>query len=182
MANAAKAFAVVDQLQQERLLETYAIGGAIGALFYLEPTHTQDIDIFVHLEPRAGEVLVSLDPLMDRLNQMGYVEWSGDNIVVEGWPVQFIPVFKPVEVEALKNATRRPYGDARPFVMSREYLMAIALDLSRPKDKIRLEQFYRQRAFDPEVLATILRKHGLEEKWRRLLASWDSGPSLLSSG
>jgi len=182
MTSAPKAIAVIEQLMAEGLIAKYAIGGAFGALFYLEPTETFDIDIFVHLDPSEGSFLVSMDPFIDRLEALGYTEWIEDKIVVEGCPIQFIPVAKPIEIEGLQRAERKPLaGEIQPFVFSPEYLMAIALDLSRPKDKVRLEQFHRTGTFNAKALADILKRHNLEEKWRRILKLFEDGPAQLSS-
>lgn len=182
MTNAPKAIAVIEQLMSEGLIAKYAIGGAFGALFYLEPTETADIDIFIHLDPPKGSFLISMDPFIDRLEALGYTEWIEDKIVVEGCPMQFVPVAKPIEIEGLDRAGRKAFdGEIQPFVFSPEYLMAIALDLSRPKDKVRLEQFHRTDAYNPSTFADILKKHTLEQKWQRLLRLFEDGPPQLSS-
>ena len=182
MINAPKAIAVIEQLMSEGLIAKYAIGGAFGALFYLEPTETSDIDVFIHLDPPKGSFLISMDPFIDRLEALGYTEWIEDKIDVEGCPIQFVPVAKPIEIEGLERAERKPLaGEVQPFVFSPEYLMAIALDLSRPKDKVRLEQFHRTGAYDTAALADILQRHNLEEKWQRLLRLFEDGPPQLPS-
>src|ERR1700761_3485728 len=84
MLATARAIQVVNQLRDEGLISRYAIGGAVGALFYIEPTQTQDIDIFVHLNPVPGSILVSLDPIHKRLVELGYSIWDEDKLVVEG--------------------------------------------------------------------------------------------------
>jgi hypothetical protein len=120
-----------------------------------------------------------MDPFIDRLEDLGYTEWIGDKIVIEGCPIQFVPVAKPIEIEGLERAKRKPLThEIEPFVLSPEYLMAIALDLSRPKDKVRLEQFHRTRAYDSSTLVDILKRHNLEEKWRRILKLFEDEPPL----
>src|ERR1039458_9595141 len=59
---------VVNQMQADGVIGNYAIGGAIGATFYLEPTATFDIDIFVSLKNVLGSPLVSLEPIYSYLN------------------------------------------------------------------------------------------------------------------
>ena len=44
--------AIINCMQEEGHIGKYAIGGAVGATFYLEPSATLDIDIFVSLEQR----------------------------------------------------------------------------------------------------------------------------------
>ena len=38
---------VINRMQADGVIGQYAIGGAVGATFYLEPVATLDIDIFV---------------------------------------------------------------------------------------------------------------------------------------
>ena len=42
-----KTFAVINQMQAAGVIGRYAIGGAVGAAFYLEPVRTVDVDVFV---------------------------------------------------------------------------------------------------------------------------------------
>jgi hypothetical protein len=39
----------INQMQADGVIGKYAIGGAVGATFYLEPAATLDVDIFVTL-------------------------------------------------------------------------------------------------------------------------------------
>ena len=48
--------------------------------------------------------------------------------------------------------------------------MAIAIDLGRPKDMIRLQQFYSEGVYEPAKLDVLLKNHGLTAKWQRYLA------------
>jgi hypothetical protein len=170
MLATARALQVVNQLRDEGLISRYAIGGAVGALFYIEPTQTQDINIFVHLNPAPGSLLVSLDPILARLKELGYTLWEDDKIIVEGWPLQFLPANKKIEMEAIEHALEKPLADGvNVFVPPPEYLMIIAIDLGRPKDVIRLEQFYTEDVYEPAKLDELLRIHGLTGKWQRLL-------------
>jgi len=43
------------------IIERYAIGGAVGATFYIEPAATQDVDVFVVFDQSAS-LLVSMPP------------------------------------------------------------------------------------------------------------------------
>jgi hypothetical protein len=175
MANTKGTIQTLNRLVDEKLISGYALGGAFGALFYLEPTNTEDIDVFIHLHPAPGSALVSIKPIFDRLEQLGYIEWSEDKLVVEGWPVQFLPAVKPLEMEALSTATEHLLEPGlKTWVPTPEYLMAIALDLGRPKDKLRVQQFYLQKAYDPRLLQDILKKHALEAKWRKILTLFKS--------
>ena len=46
---------VINQMQVDGVIDNYAIGGAVGATFYLEPVSTLGIDVFVSFyRGRAG--------------------------------------------------------------------------------------------------------------------------------
>lgn len=159
-------FAVINQMCDAGVIGKYAIGGAIGATFYLEPTSTLDIDIFVSFpESRAGSLL-SLGPIYDFLTARGYKP-EREHIVIEGWPVQFLPAEDALYKEALRAAVATEVEGVRVWVMKAEHLMAIALKTGRGKDFVRLAQFVEDKAYDARSFKTILKKHGLLENWKR---------------
>jgi hypothetical protein len=53
----------INRMQADGIIGQYAIGGAVGATFYLEPAATLDVDIFVILPTVAGGLLLSLSPI-----------------------------------------------------------------------------------------------------------------------
>jgi len=53
----------INQMQADGVIGKYAIGGAVGATLYLEPTATLDEHIFVTLPSAPGSSLLSLVPL-----------------------------------------------------------------------------------------------------------------------
>jgi hypothetical protein len=83
-------FQLLNEMVHDGAIPNYAIGGAIGAVFYIEPFATQDIDVFVMMEPQSSG-LVTRIPGWDYLNARGYTEIRGESIVVEDWPLPFIP-------------------------------------------------------------------------------------------
>lgn len=91
---------VINQMQADGIIGTYAIGGAVGAIFHLEPMDTIDIDVFVALSSLAGSSLISISPLCDYLTARGH-KAENEYIVVEGWPVQFLPADRPRDPELL---------------------------------------------------------------------------------
>ena len=44
-----KIFAIINQMEADGVIRSYAVGGAIGAIFWIEPFTTKDVDVFVHL-------------------------------------------------------------------------------------------------------------------------------------
>lgn len=145
-------------------LANYAIGGAIGAVFYIEPFATQDVDVFV-MRPTESSGLVTRIPGWDYLKERGYTETRGEAIVVEDWPVQFIPVSDALEEEAYSNATVLDFEDEPVRVVLAEHLVALMLKTGRFKDLSRVQMFLSQEAVDPELLLDIIGRHGLEKQW-----------------
>jgi hypothetical protein len=65
------ALEVINQMQADSVIGNYAIGGAVGATFYLEPVAALDIDVFVSFyRGRAGSPLPAA---------------SRDNVPKQGW-------------------------------------------------------------------------------------------------
>ena len=57
----------INRMQTDGVIEAYAIGGAVGATFYLEPAATLDVDVFVEFHAEPGSRMVSLEPIFSRL-------------------------------------------------------------------------------------------------------------------
>jgi len=145
-------------------LPNYAIGGAIGAVFYIEPFATQDVDVFVMMQTESSGLVATI-PGWDYLKDRGYTETRGEAIVVEDWPVQFIPVSNALEEEAYLNATILDFEGEPVRVVLAEHLVAIMLNTGRLKDLSRVEMFLLQAAVDREILLDIIRRHGIEKQW-----------------
>jgi hypothetical protein len=155
----------INQMQADGVIGKYAIGGAVGATFYLEPAATVDLDIFVILPVRPGS-LISLSPIYEYLKARGG-KVQDEYIVVGDWPVQFLPPSNDLEREAVAEAITTKVEGLVTQVMSAEHLMAIALKTGRPKDHTRILQFIEQHVlYDPAKLNDILDRHGLTEKWK----------------
>ena len=71
-------------------IEQYAIGGAVAAIYYLEPFDTAELNVFVVLRG-TGEGLMPLTPIYDYLSRQGF-STEGEFLNLEGLPVQILPV------------------------------------------------------------------------------------------
>ncbi len=155
---------VLNDLEKEGLFSRYAIGGAMGATFYVEPTLTFDLDVFVLLQtPTSG--LISLAPIYEALRARGYSE-EQEAVAIEGVPVQFLPAYNALIEEALAEGREIDYEDVRTRVVRAEHLVAICLQTGRDKDRERVRLLRKQGALDIGYLAELLRRHKLEEKWK----------------
>lgn len=158
--------AAINQMQADGVIQRYAIGGAVGATFYLEPVATLDVDVFVTFQPDAGRLLASPQPIFDYLKARGG-SMEGEYIVVAGWPVQFLPAANPLVTEALDQALEKDVAGLPVRVFSAEHLAAIALQTGRAKDKARLLQFLEAGALNAGRFQDLIARHGLMEAWGR---------------
>jgi len=157
---------VINQMVADKVIADYAIGGAVGAIYYLEPFLTQDIDVFLAFSTTPGGLIADPAPIYDYLRARGW-QSEREYIRIEGWLVQFLPTEKPLYAEALAHALGGDMDGVPVRVFSAEHLMAIALDTGRIKDHLRLVQFLEAGVADRVKLDDILRRHGLVDKWTR---------------
>jgi hypothetical protein len=159
---------VLNELEHLGTIDRYAIGGAVGVFFYVEPALTYDLDVFVQIPVSPAGVLV-LTSIYDELRARGY-EPDGECVLVEGTPVQFLPAYNDLLVEALENARSMDYNGVTTRVLRAEHLAAICVQTGRAKDRERVRMLTEQDELDGPMLASILERFGLTEKWH----SWTS--------
>jgi len=157
-----KTFAVLNQMVADGAIKNYAVAGAIGAMFYVEAFATADLDVFV-LTPE-DRIIIEL-PGWEYLKARGYTKVEKEGIIVEGWPVQFLPAITSLEREAYTKAQMLSVEDVPVRVTRPEHLVAIMLKVGRPKDIARITMFLSQEAVEISVLEDVLKRHGLSEKW-----------------
>jgi len=158
--------AILNDMEAATVVDAYAIGGAVGATFYLEPVATLDIDVFVAVQPKPGQLVISITDVLAYLGSRG-CPMQGEYVMIAGWPVQFLPPSGPLVEEALAQAVERDVDGIPARVFSPEHLAAIALQTGRAKDKARLLQFLEAGAVQHERLQAILARHGLLAAWQR---------------
>ena len=156
----------MNEMQADGIIDCYAIGGAVGATFYLEPISTLDVDVFVELHAVPGSRIITLDPILEYLRARGCT-MDGEYIVISGWPVQFLPPSSSLTEEALGNAVEMDVAGTPARVFTAEYLAAIALQTGRAKDKARLLQFVEENMLDLPRFEALIERHRLVEKWQR---------------
>lgn len=165
---------VLNAMVSDGVIRAYAIGGAVAAYNYIEATATEDLDILVSfdgtdLERPSG--LITLGPILTYLNAKGYTDFRAEGLVVEGWPVQFLPVADALDAEALDQAEavdiviNAAEGSVSTRVLRPEHVVATALRTGRGKDRLRIMQFLEEQAVDLEALCSVIGRYGLADKW-----------------
>ena len=166
---------VINRMQADGIIGKYAIAGAVAAYNYIEPAVTDDLDILVSFGDPAtpGQpALISLEPIYNYLKAKGYDEHRKEGIVIEGWPVQFLPVATPLDREALERAEdvaieiSNEARSIRSRVLRPEHIIANALKVGRPQDFIRIAQFLDEKAVNIAALCALLDRHGLTSSWQ----------------
>jgi hypothetical protein len=164
--NIREVITTINQMQADGVVDRYAIGGAVGATFYLEPIATLDVDIFATSKTGPGSFLISPQPIFDYLKAHGGV-MQGEYIMLGGWPVQFLPPGTPLVEEALQNSLAHNIEGISTMVFTAEHLAAIALQTGRAKDKARLLQFVEAGVLNMSDFQALLKRHGLVDAWQR---------------
>ena len=170
-----EALAIVNEMEDAGIIRRYAVGGAVAAYNYIEPTVTNDLDLLVAFGPASvgGSGLLSLQPIISFLASKGFTQFEMEGIVVCGWPVQFLPVATSLDEEALREAeavelAAGAAGEAiKTRIMRAEHVVATALRVGRPKDFVRVSQFLSEKAVDLVQLEAVLGRHGLLAQWQR---------------
>ena len=163
---------IINRMQEDGVIDSYAIGGAVGATFYIEPASTMDVDVFIQLHVEPGAFII-LTPIFEYLKARGCVV-EGEHIIIADTPVQFLPPPSPLAEEALANAVERDIDGTPVRVFKAEYIAAIALELGRMKDKLRLSQFIEADALDMAFFESLLNKYDLGQKWLQFKQQFDS--------
>lgn len=156
---------VLNEMVEEGILEAYAIGGAMAAVFYVEPVATFDLDVFVLL-PAAerDQVIVTLERQNQWLARRGYPA-AGEHVMIESVPVQLLPAYNPLVTEAVAASVEKPLGKASARVCRPEHLVAILVQTGRSKDRARLQMFLDEAELDRSLLEELIDRHGLRERW-----------------
>ncbi len=162
-----KTLQVLNHLIEGGVISDYAIGGAMGATFYLEPVMTIDLDIFIISLDKFD--LLPLQPIYSALRGKGYLpdEHEKECINIEGTPVQFLPAYNELLEEACNSAQITDYEGTRTKVISAEHLVAISLQTGRAKDRLRVLSFRDAGILNEKKMDDILFRYRLKEKWQQ---------------
>lgn len=77
--------------------------------------------MFVFLNPMAGALLISLDPVFRQLGMMGFDQFDEEGIVIHGFPVQFLAASPGLETEAIAEAQHFEWDEHRARVITPEH-------------------------------------------------------------
>jgi hypothetical protein len=146
------------------VITNYAIFGAVAQMRYTPAVATMDADILVAME--GHDTLDVLKPIYDFCSARGYTP-DRETIRIGEWPVQFIPVFNTLTEDAVREAETGEIEGLAFRVVRADFLAAIALSTSRPKDFARILSLLESGAVSSEQIAELTRRYRLESEWER---------------
>ncbi len=157
---------VANEMLAEGVIDRFAIAGAVGATFYLEPISARSVDILVTVRPAPGSLTIDPHPIFDYVTTRGG-KIVGEHVVLEDWPLQFLPPTGPLAEEALAQAVESDVAGTPMRVLTAEHLAAIALQTARAADRALLLHFIEAEALDFARFRAILARHALVDAWRK---------------
>src|SRR5882724_7540816 len=146
-----------NELVSAGLIEDYALGGALAAIYYVEPFTTYDADIiFVATDSTLS---AGIPAIYSHLQSKGW-RVEREHLLVNDFPVQFLAASGLTE-EAVRNATPIEYEGVPAKVFRPEHIIAIAASVGRNKDLARIDQMLEQAEIDRTRLDDILARYNL---------------------
>lgn len=156
-----EAVEAINELKDAKLIDDYAIGGAMAAVFWTEAITTFDLDVLVLL-PATGSLLTSLEPIYAWAAERHYPV-DAEHIVIGGVPVQFLPAYSELAEEAVREAKTLDYNGLPLRVVRPEHLIGLALDGSAKtlRRKERAAMLQENADVDTGVLQSIMSRYNL---------------------
>ncbi len=147
-----------NELVEAKLIEDYAIGGALAAIHYVEPFATYDADIFFISTDKS--LTAGIPAIYAHLKAKGW-QADGEHLLLKGFPVQFLAA-RGLTEEAVREARSITFEGVPAKVFRAEHIVAIAASVGRKKDLARIEQMLQQADLDKTLLEKILQRHKLK--------------------
>ena len=147
-----------NELVSAGVIEDYALGGALAAIYYTEPFTTYDADIIFIASDET--LSAGIPAIYSHLQAKGW-RVEREHLVVKDFPVRFLAASGLTE-EAVREATQIEFEGVPAKVFRPEYIIAIAASVGRHKDLARIEQLMTQANINEASLDDILRRYKLK--------------------
>src|SRR5205807_8448542 len=125
-------------------IEDYVLGGALAAIYYVEPFTTYDAVIMFVAKDKT--LSAGIRAIYSHLQSKGW-RVEREHLVIKDFPVQFLAASGLTE-EAVRNAQPIEYEGVPGKVYRPEYIIPIAASVGRHKDLARIEQLMDQAEID----------------------------------
>lgn len=168
-----KIFKILDELVEKDVIKDYAVGGATALIYYSAPTLTEDIDVFVHIDP-SSQALIDLSPIYEYLIKEKGAQAEGQYLMIYGFPLQFLVPYDDLSRDAFSQAVPVSFKTATFKIFRLEHLMAIMIQLRKDKYRERLRVLIKEKSYDEGYLDTILSRFNLTDAWQSLRKQLES--------
>ena len=139
------------------LIQDYALGGALAAIYYTEPFTTYDADIIFITTDKS--LSAGIPAIYSHLQARGW-RVEREHLLIKDFPVQFLAASGLTE-EAVREAKPIEFEGVQAKVFRPEYIIAIAASIGRHKDFARIEQLLEQAEINKPMLDDILSRYKL---------------------
>jgi hypothetical protein len=147
-----------NELVSAGLIEDYALGGALAAIYYVEPFTTYDADIFFIAKDKT--LSAGIPAIYADLQSKGW-RVEREHLLVNDFPVQFLAASGLTE-EAVRKAKPIAYEGVSAKVFRPEYIIAVAASVGRHKDLARIEQLLQQAHINQASLDDLVRRYDIK--------------------
>ena len=151
-----EALRALNQLVTDGVIANYAIGGAMGAAFYISAQQTENLDAFVLLPPEPAELV--LTPVYEALAALGG-KVEREYVRFGPWFLQILTAPTSLIAEAIREAVDVQFGEVPMRVFRPEHLYAIALQLGQDEDRLRVSAFLRKAVLNKAALNDLLARY-----------------------
>ncbi|MBI4484707.1 MAG: hypothetical protein HY655_01740 [Acidobacteria bacterium] len=161
MHSFSEVIAALNDVRDRGVVRAYAIAGAMAVTFWSEPVATFDVDVLVLLG-EGERTVITLEPIYRWARARGY-EVRAEHVVIADVPVQFLPAYNALAEEAIRNAKILDYGGVPVSVVTREYLIGLALDppAKTARRKERAAMLAESPTLDRAILDDIMARYNL---------------------
>jgi hypothetical protein len=147
-----------NEFVSEGVIADYAIGGAMAAIFYVEPFTTYDVDLFY--KPTSNGLDAGIPKIFAAAEKRGWTV-EGAHLLCQGFPVQFLAA-SGLTAEAIDTAVKTSFQNIPTKIFRPEYIIAIAAQVGRAKDRSRIAQILEETEINREYLRGLLQRHSLK--------------------
>lgn len=154
----AEVLRAANELVSADLIEDYALGGALAAIYYVEPFTTYDADIVFVAKDKT--LSAGIPAIYAYLQSKGW-RVKREHLLINDFPVQFLAASGLTD-EAVRDSKPIEYEGVPAKVFRPEYIIAIAASVGRHKDLARIDQMLEQAEIDRTLLDDVLTRYNLK--------------------
>jgi hypothetical protein len=103
----------------------------------------------------------------DALREQGGVV-EREHVRFGKWPVQILTDANALIGEAIRESVEVQFDGIPTRVFRPEHLCAVALQVGRSKDYLRVTMFLEEGSVDTDLLVKVLQRHGLDDRLNRM--------------